>query len=234
MFPMAKEAILDALAVLFPVDCAGCEAPDRVLCPACFALFRGPVVEQVTASGVSVASAARYEGVVRAVLLAVKEKARTDAARRLGSAFRSAINHAASGSTSGVEVCPIPSSRDALRRRGFSPVEVLLRAAGLRAARVLRHTGSVVEQKLLGRSERESNLHGSFSARGSLVGRRFVIVDDILTTGATIGEAARAIRAAGGDVAGAATLAFTPRRGGTRGTVGESAGDIHRYEGYGG
>jgi orotate phosphoribosyltransferase len=48
-------------------------------------------------------------------------------------------------------------------------------------------------------------------ARGALDGRTFVIVDDVVTSGATIGEAARAIRAAGGQVDGAVALAFTPR-----------------------
>ena len=66
-------------------------------------------------------------------------------------------------------------------------------------------------QKSLGSSGRASNLHGALVAKRSLAGRVFVLVDDVLTTGATLDEAARAIRAAGGEVVGAATVAFTPR-----------------------
>jgi predicted amidophosphoribosyltransferase len=66
-------------------------------------------------------------------------------------------------------------------------------------------------QKKLDVQARAENLEGAFVARRRLDGRRFVIVDDILTSGATLNEAARAIAAAGGEVVGGATLAFTPR-----------------------
>jgi predicted amidophosphoribosyltransferase len=67
------------------------------------------------------------------------------------------------------------------------------------------------DQKALGIAERAENRAGAFAATRRLDGRTFVIVDDVLTTGATIADAARAIEEAGGAVAGAATLAFTPK-----------------------
>jgi predicted amidophosphoribosyltransferase len=68
------------------------------------------------------------------------------------------------------------------------------------------------EQKALSIRARAANREGSLRAVRRLDGRRFLLVDDVLTTGATLGEAARALRAAGGSVVGAATLAYTPRR----------------------
>lgn len=246
MFAAIRAALLDAMAVLFPVSCAGCGAPDRVLCGVCSAGISGQAVRSTLPCGVTVTSALRYEGVARAVILQLKEHGRTDAARPLGARLRLAMELAVTGVPAGlsmgvsagrvprVEVCAVPASFAARRRRGYSPAAALLRSAGFRESRVLVHTGSTAQQKLLDRSHRESNLHGSMSARGQLAGRRFLIVDDVVTTGATIAEATRAIRAAGGEVVAAATLASTPRRHGIRSSLVESVRDIHRNDGYGG
>ena len=89
---------------------------------------------------------------------------------------------------------------------------LLLRKAGLPAARgVLVSVRQHAQQKALGRGARQLNLVGTLQARYPLGGRKFVLVDDVVTTGATLTEAARAIRAGGGDVLFAVALANTVR-----------------------
>jgi predicted amidophosphoribosyltransferase len=76
---------------------------------------------------------------------------------------------------------------------------------------VLEHDHRIASQKTLGSADRTSNVRDSMIAKRPLTGRQFVLIDDILTTGATFAEATRALRAAGGEVVGGAALAFTPR-----------------------
>jgi predicted amidophosphoribosyltransferase len=113
-----------------------------------------------------------------------------------------------------VELCPVPPSRRSWRRRGYDPVRMLVRHAGLRAPRLLRVSRRGGAQKALGVDARAANAAGSLRARRPLPGRRVILVDDVVTSGATLGEAARAVRAAGGEVLAAVALASTPRRNG--------------------
>jgi predicted amidophosphoribosyltransferase len=84
--------------------------------------------------------------------------------------------------------------------------------AGIRTTRLLVRRGVGRTQKSLAASERVTNLRGAMSARRELTGVRVVLVDDVVTTGATVAEAIRAVRFAGGEVVAVAAVAYTRRR----------------------
>ncbi len=238
MLELLREGWRDAIAVLLPVDCAGCGAPDRALCAACRTLL---IVgddhlfgDQLLADSTRVVSAVPYEGQVRRMILGLKEHGRTDVVRALALPLRAAIERAALSEVTNVEVCPVPSSSQARRRRGYRPVHVLAREAGFRLAPVLRHAAVTVQQKSLDLAHRGLNLQGALAANPSAEGRTFVLVDDVVTSGATLFEAARAMRSAGAEVVGAATLAFTPLRSNPKSVFSGCARDIHSRARYGG
>jgi len=168
--------------------------------------------------GVRVWAGLEYAGVPRRVIANFKDGGRTDAAAALAPALLAAIVAAlaavepgARRPDAGIRLVTIPSSRRAWRARGFLPVDLLLRRAGLAPSRILS-TRETADQVGLDRAARARNRDGSLRARRPLTGVRCLLVDDIVTTGATILEARRAILAAGGEVVGVATLAETRRR----------------------
>ena len=159
-----------------------------------------------------VVATARYEGVVRAVLLAHKERGRTSLAGTLGAAL--ARSAAAYGP--GVLLVPVPSTPAAVRARGHDHARRLAASAarqlGLRSGALLVGGRVVADQSGLDAAARAANLTGALRVRSRLDGRRVVIVDDVVTTGATLTEASRALRAAGAHVLGCAVVAATARR----------------------
>lgn len=112
-------------------------------------------------------------------------------------------------------VLPMPLAPERLAERGYNPALLLARA--LAPTRCpsdwlvrVRHTPP---QRGLARAERLRNVRGAFAvhpgAAGQLAGRRVVLVDDVMTTGASLHEAARALRAAGVQQVAALVLART-------------------------
>lgn len=217
-----RDAALDGLAVLAPVACAGCGTVDRAVCAGCLVdLAPSPRPVTRTLPGLDaplvVTAALEYGGAVAAILAAFKDGGRTDAAGPLAGALRAAVIAALSAAGPGgpVEVCTVPSTRRALRERGYAPVELLLGRSGIRSAGVLRLARDRADQAGLDQTARRANAAGGLVAVRPLGGRRFLLVDDILTTGSTLAEAARAVRSAGGAVVGSAVVAETPLRHGS-------------------
>jgi predicted amidophosphoribosyltransferase len=203
-----RAAWAGALAFVLPVECAGCGEPDVVLCAPCGGAL-APRVHEQRLAGLRVVSGLPFDGVPARVVRAVKEDGRTGLARALAPALAAA---AAAWTRDGLEVVAVPTSPGAMRRRGYRVAELLARRAGLAPRRLLRVTRRTVDQRDLGREERAENVAHSMRATDA-AGRRILVVDDVVTTGATLHEAVRALRAAGADVVGAATVAATPRRG---------------------
>ncbi len=177
-----------------------------------------------------VQAAAVYDGAVRALLLAHKERGALPLAGVLGAALAAAVAAGgayvpgvtgatgARGATGGagrtgsgdVVLVPVPSARRQVRARGHDPARRIalaaagrLRRAGVpaRVAPVLRLRRAVADQAGLGARQRRENLAGALAVcrDGPRLtdGARLVLVDDLITTGATLAEAARAMRAAG-------------------------------------
>lgn len=212
--------------------CAGCGEHAGLLCPACRAALLGPATRVLTVPGrpdLPLAGAAAYAGPVRAAVLEHKEHGRLPLAVPLGDALAVAVTallavpggcgHPAHGDRP-VVLVPVPSARRAVRSRGHDPVlrsarraAATLRRSGQRCsvAPALRHRRRVADQAGLGRREREANLRGSLACRRSAGrvadGGCVVVVDDIVTTGATLREAARALAEAGVRPCGAVVVA---------------------------
>jgi ComF family protein len=210
-----RDACADALALLLPVACAGCDAPDVALCEACHdALLPQPRRRSLDVPGGTLAlwSALPFDGVAAHVIRAVKEDGRTGLVRALSPALEVALVAAGAGDA---VLVPVPTSRPSYRRRGFRVPDLLIRRAGFRPRALLASTRRTDDQRGLDRESRHRNVSGSLRASPDAAGRRVIVVDDVVTTGATLAEAVRALRAAGAEVVAAVAVAATPRRGGT-------------------
>jgi len=181
-------------------------------------------------------AATSYDAAVRAALVAFKDGDRRDLVAVLAPMLSGAMTAALAGDphlravlASGngpVFVVPVPSSPAAVRRRGDAPLELLTRAAVRRVglserelvvSSALRLRRRVADQAGLDHRQRADNLERAMEVpprwRASIRGVTTLLVDDVLTTGATLMEAARALSAGGARHVAAATVAATQRRG---------------------
>lgn len=203
--------------------CARCSAALRGTGP-------GRVRPRPTPPGLPVVfGAVPYRTAVRAVLLAHKERGALGLARPLGEALAGAVRaglgdggaggggpdvRASGGPLGPVTLVPVPSAPRAVRARGHDPTRRIayaaaaeLRRAGVaaRVLAVLRQRRAVADQSGLDARQRLVNVTGALEVVGGGGGLltgigRIVLVDDLITTGASLAEAARAIAAATGSV----------------------------------
>ncbi|WP_408896316.1 ComF family protein [Nocardioides sp. R1-1] len=212
--------------------CVGCERPGRPLCPDCRATQPAEAAPRwptpCPAGLVPPYAVGEYDGLLRALVLAHKERRVLALAAPLGALLAVSVRTAAAeaGRHGPIVLVPVPSRAASVRQRGQDPTLAMTRAASralgghARTARLLRLRPGVVDQSGLDATARAANLAGSMTVPAVLVRRlarrcphaHVVVCDDVLTTGATLREAQRALEAAGVPVLAAAVVAATRRR----------------------
>lgn len=217
--------------MLFPRGCAGCGAPDDVLCPSCMPLFDCPVRREFPPALISSGycySCCSYAGAVRRAILQWKDHDDV----QVGRLFARFLSHRACEVVppictpgSRIAVVPLPSTRASIARRGrFHTVEI-----SRPVSRALEH--SLAGQEIAVRHVCAVNFHvgARKSVKGTVAQRQHrsrtqmyvrsraypilraypsvILVDDICTTGSTLLGCSRVLRAAGFHVLCAMTLA---------------------------
>lgn len=186
------------LQIIAPVRCLCC-GKSAVIC--CDHHLYSPGSEQL--DGVWVYHIFPLDDERSTVITAFKDKGVTALARVFARALSAQIDQFDLGSEA-VIVIP-PRNLSNYRKRGYHPIELVatrLRYPFLKAAR----TRKIGDQRRLSSSEREANLNGSLRF-SNLAGKQVLVVDDVLTTGSTMRELIRAVRAAEGEVVAGCVLA---------------------------
>ena len=198
--------------LVLPPGCAGCGRVGSPLCDRCVCSFRPPFREEdrffAADAGIALGSALllgmaafAYDGPVRRALAALKYTGTSRVAAPLARASAPALRRLLAVSGAAV-VVPVPIHLERRRVRGYNQAELIAaefaRAADLPVAPVLERTRETTKQHRLDRAARLANLRDAFGATALLApGTSAVIVDDIITTTATLEACASVLRHAG-------------------------------------
>lgn len=151
---------------------------------------------------------AEYEGTVKALIYAMKFERKRAYARAFGELLAEALPYVPETTL----VVPVPTASKRIRQRGFDQAVILAEsfahARGLPCARLLRRI-TQVDQIGKRRVERIKQMKGSLQVLvpEKVAGRTILLLDDVLTTGATLETAAKVLRQAGATHVDAAVVA---------------------------
>ena len=216
------EAARDTLQFLLPRQCAGCGVDDAALCVACTHALsnRSRLVQLAIARHLfqcPVVAVSDYNPRARAIVTAFKDKGMHPLASPLATAMADAWSRYGVSKGTPVLVIPVPSARGGKIRRGYEPTwllacELAQRIPLARSAKALQRTGKWGgrQRKTLRRRERLIATP-RYLSRYDVRGYSVVIVDDVVTTGASLEAAAHALTDAGAQVLGAIVVASAAR-----------------------
>ena len=195
--------------LIFPVRCLGCSALGLSICSSCRRSWHPHIFRTLSRSApyFPIYSSIEYSPIAGKVLLAAKERGLIQADELILHALKRSLFHCVQDEGVGMLI-PIPSRPSVARLRGRQFILELSRqltaSTHLPTFENLTHTRKVRDQSSLDAKARIENLAGSMKAMRYLSGKA-ILIDDLVTTGATLAEAARALREQGIEVVAAVT-----------------------------
>ena len=208
----------ELLNIVMPTRCILCEQIGSVLCDVCFADIKQPI-RQVSRLDISGYATNTYSENIASLIHEFKENQQLSLANNMAAVMWPGLQNF---DLDKVLLVPMPSKKTSFAMRGFNPAEELAKRISRQAARganirvsvsrCLKITGTVSDQAALSGEARRTNLDGTMSLAGFPAGHSAILIDDVVTTGATLREAQRCLINAGVKVQGFLAFAETPPR----------------------
>ncbi len=213
-----KKILTGLVSVFFPQRCACCGrviVPSALFCPECLAALPKTVYERSAVGGFLCSAALLYEEPYSTALKRFKFHSKPGGLRGFAYLTVKAARERFAGKDFDAVTC-VPMTRLAVFKRGYNQSEELARACAKLMALpfepVLEKYRSNAPQRTLNRSQRAKNVRGVFRIRKShsVTGKRYLLIDDVITTGSTLGECARVLKTGGCSEVCCAVLCTTP------------------------
>ena len=192
-----------------------CDAPGPNLCLGCYFVLE-PKPHYFQRGPVHGLAATSYSPEVSSLLVAFKDRGQFALARELGQLMEPLAQELLalselSGASGSCYLAPAPSRIQNFAKRGFQPSLLLARqlvkkVPNAKVLNCLLLSSGVLDQVGLSSAERISNLEGSMRLNQSVSGKTVFLVDDVVTTGATITEAWKTLSLGGAIVLGALVI----------------------------
>lgn len=213
---LLKRAARAGIGSLFPLVCGGCERPGSSFCPDCLRKSLATSPDPPRPHRLSgVAAVGLHEDPLRKAVLGLKFSGETETATILGRMLAAELLRRQPQWAIEI-VTPMPLHWRRSLKRGYNQCELLAdaasRVAGIPVQRLLKRKWNTRPQSELGAVDRRSNLKDAFACArpDRAAGRTILLLDDVMTTGSTLTNAAAALRASGAAAVYALVVTWEP------------------------
>ena len=190
--------------LIYPSICLVCQKSHHLICPSCISTWQQPI-KTGQIKNIPIYFSTYYNNESAKIILSAKENGNAVARHLLANALSNAIERVISDFKlqESITLITIPSRKSAIRKRGRDHINQLaaevislvnIDGVEISNLNMLRLNKSIEDQSKLNKGERAANLSGAYLAISpETPPKNLIIIDDLITTGASVQEAVRAL-----------------------------------------